>query len=240
MGIIQYAVLNDIHFPYEAQAYYKALELMRSWPDLRGVYLNGDVCEIESVSSHPKSPSAQKLLLSELEYANQKFDTLEKMFPGVRFDYICGNHEYRMFRFIRDVAPQLWGMLSQPKLFKFDERPNFHFHDYGPTQLVKVLGTKNLYVRHEPLVGGANHSKGTAEKALVSIIYGHTHVYQQYTHKKFGPEPLTVTAVSNGWLGDISKECFNYRGSKDNWQLGFSRVDVDAKIGEYEIRFIYL
>lgn len=213
---------------------------MKSWPDLRGIYLNGDIAEIESVSTHPKSPSAQKALLSELDYVNKKFDQLEKMFSGIPIHYICGNHEYRIYRFIRDVAPQMWGMLKLPSIFRFDERKSFKFYDYGPTQLVKIGSAKNLYCRHEPLVGGANHAKGTAEKSIHSIIYGHTHVYQSYTHKKFAEKPFNVTAISNGYLGNISAECFNYRGSKDNWQLGFSRVDVDEKSGDYEVRFISL
>ena len=108
-----------------------------------------------------------------------------------------------------------------------------------PTQLVKVGCTKDLYVRHEPLVGGASHAKGTAEKSLVSLIYGHTHVYQSYTHKKFGPEPTTVTAISNGFLGDIRAKCFDYRGSKDNWQEGFTRIDCDEDTGLYTCQFIF-
>jgi hypothetical protein len=161
------------------------------------------------------------------------------MFGDIPIDYICGNHEYRIYRYIRDVAPQMWGMINMPKLFRFDERKNFRFHDYTPTQLVKVGVTRDMYCRHEPLAGGANHAKGTAEKALVSIIYGHTHVHQTYVHKKFGPTPLSVTAISNGFLGNINVDCFSYRGSKDNWQLGFTRIDCDEK-GNYEARFIYL
>ena len=241
MGIIQYAILNDIHWPYHDKiAYDKALKMMQKWPDLRGIYLNGDICEIESVSSHPKSPRAQQSLLDELDYANKKFDQLEEIFGDIPIDYLAGNHENRIYRYLRDVAPHLWGMLEAPKLFRFDERKNFRFHDYGPSQLVKVGQTADFYCRHEPLVGGAFHAKGSAEKSLVSLIYGHTHVHQQYTHKKFGPIPKNVTAVSNGWLGDISKACFDYRGSKDNWQLGFSRIDCDERDGSYEIRFISL
>lgn len=240
MAIVQYAILNDIHFPYEARAYYKAINLIEKFPDLRGIYLNGDICEIESVSTHPKGPRAESSLLSEVEYANKKFDELEKLFGDLPIDYVCGNHEYRIFRYIRDVAPHLWGMLEAPKLFRFDERANFKFHDYGPSQLVRVGLTRDLYARHEPLGGGVNHAKATAEKATVSIIYGHTHVYQVAQHKKFGPISQTVTAISNGWLGDITKDCFDYRGSRDNWQLGFTRVDCDEKTGEYECRFVYL
>lgn len=235
--VVQYAILNDIHFPYESPLYYHALSLMSQWPNLKAIYLNGDIAEIESVSSHPKGPSAQKKLLSELEYLNEKLDELGKLFPDIAVRYLSGNHEYRIFRFIRDIAPEMWGMLECPTLLKFDQRPKWKFIDYGPTQLLKVGKTRDLYVRHEPLVGGVNHAKGTAEKALVSIIYGHTHVHQTFTHKKFGPRPISVTATSNGFLGDLTKDCFDYRGTKDNWQLGFMRVDCDEITGEYETRF---
>jgi len=237
---IQYVILNDIHFPYEAKAYYTALSMMQSLPRLRGIFLNGDVAEIESVSTHPKSQQAQTSLLMEMAYINEKLDDLQKMFKKVPVHYICGNHEHRIYRYVRDVAPQLWGMLDCPKLLGFDRRPGWKFYEYTPTQLVKVGVTKDLYCRHEPLAGGQNHAAGTAAKSLVSVIYGHTHVYQLSTHKKFGPQPTLVTAMSNGYLGDINNPCFNYRGSRDNWVNGFSIIECDEKTGEYEIRFIYL
>lgn len=238
MGIFNYAILNDIHFPYEAKAYYDALALIQKFPDLRAIYLNGDIAEIESVSSHPKTPGAQKMLLAELEYVNQKFDTLQKMFSGIPVFFVEGNHCYRIFRYIRDIAPELWGLLETPKLFRFDER-KWKFTPYGPTQWVKVGQTHDLWVRHEPVGGGVNHAKATAERCMVSLCYGHTHQYQQYTHKKIGPKPLITTATSCGWLGDIKKPCFDYRGAKDNWVNGFMRIDCQEN-GDYEKRFIYL
>lgn len=238
MGIIQYAILNDCHFPFEAKAYYKALDIMRTWKDLKHIYLNGDIAEIESCSTHPKTPKAQNLLIEELEYVNKKFDQLQSMFPEIPVDFIEGNHCYRIFRFIRDVAPQMWGLIHTPSLFKFEER-GWHFTPYGPTQW-RQCGKANLWLRHEPLAGGAAHAKGTAEKSYKNVLYGHTHVFQQFQHKKMGPKPFTVTATSGGWLGDITKDFADYRGSRDNWQNGFTRIDCDEKTGEYELRFIYL
>jgi hypothetical protein len=240
VAIHQYAVLSDVHLPYEDKAFYTALDLIEKFPDLRGIYLNGDILEIESVSSHPNGPHAQRVLLNELEYGNSKFDMIQKRFKNIPVDFTEGNHCGRIFRYIRDVAPEMWGLIQTPKLLRFDDRPGWKFTPYGPTQLVKVGKTKDLYVRHEPLVGGLNCARGTAEKSVVSIIFGHTHTHSVATHKKFGPNPFTVTAVSGGWLGNIKESCFDYRGSKDNWQLGFTRVDCDEKTGAYEIRFIYL
>lgn len=239
MSVVQYAVLNDIHFPYEGRCYYDALNEIEKFPNLKTIYLNGDIAEIESVSAHPKTPKAQQLLMDELAYVNQKFDDLQKRFPEIHFQLIEGNHCYRVFRFIRDVAPQLWGMLEMPSLFKFEER-GWKFTPYGPSQWVKCGKTRDLYLRHEPLVGGQNHAKGTAEKSYVSVLYGHTHTYQHSVHKKAGPVPYVVTAMSGGWLGDIKQDCFDYRGPRDNWTEGFTRIDCDEESGEYEQRFIWL
>lgn len=213
---------------------------MKSWPNLKHIYLNGDIAEIESVSSHPKTPRAQRNLLDELEYLNKKLDELAVMFPDIPVTYICGNHEHRIFRYVRDMAPEMWGMLECPSLLKFDQRKGWRFIDYGPSQWVRCGKTADLWLRHEPIVGGMNHAKGTSEKSYVSVCYGHTHQYMQASAKKAGPDPYIVTATSCGWLGDITKSCFDYRGSKDNWVLGFTRIDCDEKTGEYEVRFIRL
>ena len=226
--------------PYESRAYYEALKLIASWPNLKHIYLNGDIAEIESVTSHPKTPGAQRSLKKELEYLNTRLDQLANKFPEVKVTFVEGNHCGRVFRYIRDVAPEMWGLIHLPTLLNFDQRVGWNFVPYGPGQWVKCGKTRDLWIRHEPLAGGMNHSKGTAERSYVSVVYGHTHQFQQFTSKKIGPKPYHVTATSGGWLGDIRQSCFDYRGSKDNWQLGFTRIDCDEKTGEYELRFIFL
>lgn len=240
MATAQYGILNDIHFPYESPAYYKALKLMEKWPNLRHLYLNGDIGEFEAVSLHAKRYDSNTHLMTEIDYINKKFDHIERLWPKLPVTLVCGNHSYRFFRYIRDVAPALWGVTDCPTLLKFPERKSWKFVDYGPTQWVKCGRTSDLWLRHEPPAGGANHAKASAEKSYVSVCYGHTHVYQQYTHKKMGPNPFLTTATSCGWLGDITKPVFDYRGSKDNWVTGFTRIDCDEKTGEYELRFIRL
>lgn len=237
--IENYAVLNDIHIPYQSSKYYEALKLMKKFPNLVHIYLNGDIGEFESVSAHPKGPKAQQLLLEEIKSINEEFDRLQKMFPGVPVTLIEGNHCYRIFRYIRDVAPQMWGLIQCPDLLRFPDR-GWKFVPYGPRQWEKCGKTRDLWLRHEPLVGGGNCIKGTAEKSYVSVMFGHVHQMGQYTHKKIGPEPYYVTAYSSGWLGDINQPCFDYRGSKDNWANGFARVDCDAKTGDYEVKLIRL
>lgn len=238
--MVRYGILNDIHFPYENRiAYRVAMKILRSIKDLEHIYLNGDILEMQGVSSHPIHPGERASFCSEIQYANKRFDEMQSLFPDVPVTLIEGNHCYRFFRYIRDVAPHMWGLIDCPLILKFDERPKWKFVPYGPTQLVKC-GDSNLYLRHEPLGRGQNHSKQTAEASYIDIGYGHTHTYQTYSHTKFGPTPIMCKAYSLGWLGDKSRHCFDYRGSKDAWVTGFTIVEADPKTGQYSLEFINL
>lgn len=237
--IERYAVLNDIHMPFEDKIRYGVALNIMSTLDLSHIYLNGDIAEFMAISSHPKHPGDTIAFPQEVAYLNKKFDQLEKLFPKVPVTLIEGNHCYRFFRYIRDMAPQMWGLIDCPLLLGFDKRPGWKFVPYGPTQLVEC-GKSNLYLRHEPLSFGLNPAKGTAEASYIDIGFGHTHRYQTYSHKKFGPTPITNTAYSLGWLGDKSRSVFDYRGSKDMWVEGFTIVECDTKSGEYSLEFISL
>lgn len=234
--IERYGILNDVHFPFECRKRYPiALSIFRK-AKISRLYLNGDIGEFQGVSTHPIHPGERSSFCEELDYMNKRFDELCEMFPGVPVTYVCGNHEYRFFRYIRDIAPQMWGLLSCPQILKFDERPGWKFVDYGPTQLIRC-GKANLWLRHEPLGGGRRHCAVTAETSLVDIAYGHTHVYELHTHRKFGPSPLMTRAYSLGWLGDKTRHCFDYRGAKDSWTEGCTVVEADTRTGEYELKF---
>jgi len=237
----RYGILNDIHFPYEDQQRYKmALKIFRSFDaPIDHLYLLGDIGEFEAVSSWAKHPGEQMPFLRELEYVNRKLDEIHSLFPATPVTLIEGNHCYRLFRFIRDVAPQMWGLIDTPQVLKFHERPRWKFVPYGPIQLVQC-GKSKLYLRHEPIGRGQAHAKQTAENAYVDVAYGHTHTWQSFSHRKFGPTPILTKAYSLGWLGDKSKPVFDYRGSKDNWVEGCTIVECETQSGDYSLEFVDL
>ncbi len=228
-----------MHFPYEDKARYETA--LRIFEDLKinHLYLNGDIAEFISISTHPKHPGDNINFPAEVTYMNKKFDEICERFPGLPVTLLEGNHCYRFFRYIRDCAPQMWGLLDCPKLLKFDERPGWKFVPYGPTQLVRC-GASNLWLRHEPLGGGATPAKATAESSYIDMGFGHCHRYQTYTHRKFGPKPITNTAYCLGWLGDKSRTVFDYRGAKDSWVEGCTVVECDPQTGQYSLEFINL
>ncbi len=233
----RYGIWNDIHFPFEDRQRYLISLLIAKDLGLDHIFLNGDIGEFQGVSTYPVHPGERTSFCEELDYMNKKFDEIMKLFPDVPVTYICGNHEHRFFRYIRDLAPQMWGLIDCPAILKFDERPRWKFVDYGPSQLVKC-GDANLYLRHEPLGTSRNHARITAETSLVDIAYGHTHAFELSTHRKFGPTPITTKAYSLGFLGDKSRHVFDYRGSKDSWVEGFTIVETLG--GDYSLEFIDL
>jgi hypothetical protein len=239
MAIERYGILNDVHFPFEDKARYATALRLFDYVGIKHLYLNGDIGEFQAVSTYEKHPGESWAFCSEIEYINKKFDELGKLFPDMPVTLIEGNHCYRFFRYIRDVAPQMWGLIDCPSLLKFPDRPKWKFVPYGPTQLVKC-GAANLYLRHEPLGSSRTSAKLTAENSYINLAFGHTHMHQIYSHKKFGPKPMTNTAYSLGWLGDVRHKVFDYRGPKEAWVNGCTIVEADVKSGDYTLEFISL
>lgn len=240
MATEKYGIINDVHIPYHDKTRLKVALKLFAAAKVDHIYLNGDICEFLAVSTHPKPPTERGLGFSkEIDAANKVFDEMQQQFFEVPVTYISGNHEGRFFRYVRDIAPEMWGLIDCPDLLNFPERPYWKFVDYGPDQLVRC-GKSNLYLRHEPLGGGASHAKLTAESSVCDVAYGHTHTFQTYSHKKFGPKKITTKAYSLGWLGDSSKSVFDYRGARDRWVHGCTIVEADVKSGEYTLEFICL
>lgn len=238
MGLKRYGILNDLHMPYEDRSRYKtALRILKK-VKIDHLFLNGDIGEFLGVSAHPKHPENSIAFPHEIDYLNKKFDEIQSMFQ-IPVTLIEGNHCYRFFRYIRDVAPAMWGLIDCPAILKFPERPGWKFVPYGPDQWVRC-GVANLWLRHEPLCGGKSHAIGTAENAAVDVAYGHTHQFQTAAHRKCGPKPITTKAYSLGWLGDKTRSVFDYRGPKDRWVTGCTIVEADEKTGQYTLEFVCL
>lgn len=232
--------MNDLHVPYQTKDMDLVFQILRDIPSLTHIYLNGDIGEFESVSSHLKSPSGISSLKKEAKYVNFFLDKLQSFFPRVKIVLIQGNHEFRLDRYLWRNAPALDGLegLTIKGLLKLRERGIDHVK-YGPRQLERC-GKANLWLRHEPVSGGQNPAANTAKKFSCDIAFGHTHVYQQYATKYKGPTEYVVTATSLGFLGNIESEIFNYRGSKDMWVNGFGLVQCDEESGRYRLDFVEL
>lgn len=218
------AIWPDTHRPYHHK---KAVELvLKVLSDVQPdeIVFLGDYADFYCVSSHQKDPRILSHLISEVEDVNNGLDEIDRLFPRAKKVFLEGNHCYRLERYLVQNAPALLGVTEIKFLFKFNQRYNWHFYNYGPNQMYKVLNSY-LFARHEPLSSSA---KATASKALCSLVYGHIHRIEE-SHI-VGLDGTNHVCFSVGWLGDIRNDLvFNYVKSHHQWQLGFGLVYVDTE-----------
>jgi len=220
-------IIPDCHINSEHK---RAYELMlRASKTLNGgkgpafIYILGDYGDFISVTGHQRRAFEERFLYKEAAAINARLDQLDRLWPRAHKTFIEGNHEWRLARYLDSKAPELSKTMDVKSLLRLDRRPKWTFVPYGPTQLVRVAGSK-LYARHEPLAGGTLPAHGTVVKAGCSIVYGHTHTAQASQVVMANGD--THIGISVGWLGDDRKDAFAYVKSHHQWSLGFGVVTV--------------
>lgn len=222
---LRYAlVIPDTHRPYhDARAYNLMLKVAQSLPSVDEVTLLGDYGEFVSVGIHPKDPDLEGQLSNELRSINDGLDQLDKLFSRAKKTFIEGNHEYRFSRFIRDKAPQLYGITTAKELLHIPERKNWKWIPYGPDQDHQILGSK-LHARHEPVGSGEYVAANTVKRAGCSVIFGHVHKIQE--HQVVMLNGNNHRGITPGWLGNKKHKIFNYVPNHHQWALGFAITTI--------------
>lgn len=190
------------------------------------VCLLGDFSDFYSVSAHQRDPSIKVSLENEILSVNEALTEIDELFPKAKKVFIEGNHEFRLERYLKSQAPDLFGMVNCQYLFSFDQRNNWTWIPYGPSQKYKILGSK-LYARHEPF--SMSSPQATAKKSLCSLVYGHKHT-REFAHI-VGMDGSDHIVYSPGYLGGhrVFPNIFGYVKTHHQWQLGFDIVYVDKE-----------
>lgn len=217
-------VIPDVHVPYHDKVAFrcmlKAAKAMK--PD--NIVIIGDFPDFYAVSAHPKPPSRRANFPWEIEQTNKALDLVDALNPPNRKEYVMGNHEYRMDRFIRDKAPELYGLKGTTVVEQLGLRKRgwnvTPFNDY--IRLGKVAYTHTL--GHF----GATAITQTLRSFGGNIVIGDIHrggVNYQGTVKDGGRFCMAV-----GWLGDVKSVDYKHlaRAERD-WEHGFGIVDTDER-----------
>lgn len=228
-------IIPDTHRPFhDKRAYNLMLEVATS-QKIDEVVILGDYADFYSVSSHAKDPRVFHMLEDELVDVLAGLNEIDVLFKNAKKVFLFGNHEFRFERYLVDKAPALFGVTSLEHLFEINRRPNWLTVPYGPNQKYSVLGSK-LTARHEPL---APTAKGTASRALCSLVYGHIHRIEE-SHL-VGLDGTNHVCFSVGWLGDKRQDqVFSYVKNYHQWQLGFGLVYVDSSTGYFYHQKIHI
>jgi predicted MPP superfamily phosphohydrolase len=216
-------VIPDCHIPYEdTRAYDLMLEVAKD-VDPDEIVILGDYADFYAVNSHGKDGEfTGVLLLDEVDAVIERLEQLNKLFPDAKKVFCEGNHEYRLARYINSKCPDLFGVVDVPSILRLRQL-GYEYVPYGPHQKYHILGSK-LIARHEPLAGGKHVAQNTVEKAMHSVIFGHTHRIQEAQIVTIHGE--NYRGISSGWLGDSSHRVMQYVRHHHQWALGFSVVTV--------------
>ena len=223
-------LLYDPHHPFVDERAYKLCLGVFKDLGIDELVVGGDFADFFAVMAHKKDPSIKIDFEEEVKVVNKELDKLDKLFPNIKKVFIEGNHEYRLFRYIRDKCPELFGLFDWQELLHFKPyrqkaRKNWEVVPYGPYQKYSVLGSK-LIARHEPMAGGKYAAAQTVTKAGTSVIFGHTHQIQE--HQIVMLDGQNHRGINAGWLGNKDKypQVFNYVKNHHQWALAFTVVYV--------------
>lgn len=216
-------VIPDCHIPYEDKRAYELMLKVAKDINPDEIVILGDYADFYAVNSHGKDAAVKNgLLQDEVHEVVMRLKQLKTMFPDAKRVFIEGNHEYRLARYINSKCPDLYGVFDTESVLEL-KLLGYEFVPYGPNQKYRVLGSK-LIARHEPLAGGKHVAQNTVEKAMHSVIFGHTHRIQEAQIVTIHGE--NYRGISSGWLGDTSHKVMQYVRGHHQWAHGFSVVHV--------------
>ena len=164
--------LGDLHAPYhDTTAVDATIEVIRRTKPSRIVML-GDIVDFYAISRFCKEPERSLRLQEEIDAAHRVMSLWRAAAPHADIDYIEGNHEERLRKYLWTRAPEL----SRLRCLDFQMlmglfRLNIRYHDHGWCRVGGIIAQHGETVR--PMAGYT--VSGELRKRGCSVIQGHTH-----------------------------------------------------------------
>ena len=204
-GVTKLGILADLHIPYhDITAVTTALQhLKKVNPDT--ILINGDLIDFYMVSRFNKDPRARNVA-QEIKDVQQFLSVLRSNFKKQRIIFKFGNHDDRLYLYLRVKAPELLDMecLALEEVLELDK--------YGITEVIKEgriihAGELNIIHGHEyrtPMLAPVNAARGLFLKAKSSTLQAHCHSTSEHT--EVGIRGDIITTWSMGCLADLKPE----------------------------------
>lgn len=228
-------IVPDAHAPYHHHGAWSCLlDVAAGWrPDVCVVL--GDFADFAAVSSHPKVPGRLLPFATEVEYANEALDELDAALRagGCRTkEYLQGNHEDRLQRYVARQAPDLQEFVDWRGVLQLDRRTQ----PWRVTDYKSSIAYGHLRLTHDVARAGVQAARQSRLDVGHSIAFGHTHQLQvSYGGTVTGDRHVGATL---GWLGDPEAVDYRHRDLvRREWQHGFGVAHFLAS-GEFWLQAI--
>jgi len=220
----------DIHAPYQDNAAIRSMIAFGKEFKPDRIFLMGDVIDFYALSSFSKDPIRAMRLQKEIDEAVAIMRIIRKEFPKAKIDFVKGNHEARLQRYLWNKASELSGLrnLTVPKLLKLEEL-DIRYHEIGR------LNYRGKVVKHGNLVRkfSAYTAKGELDSTGISGISGHTHRAGFHFHTNEGGKHFWFEC---GCLCKLHAEYME--GKIPNWQQGFGIGYFKLGSGKCNLHFV--
>jgi hypothetical protein len=235
-------VFGCLHAPFHNKPmWYGLLNLIKDFGNnLQGVYLIGDILDLNSLSFHEKGKYPLNGLTITKEYKMVKiFDELDEAIGRRKINkkFLYGNHSARWLRH-KEIPDNDKIIVESPEeYFRLRER-DYEVKTNWKDDYYK-LG-EHLEVFHGSILG-VNPAKRQLDKLKKSCMFAHSHRSGIHFDGNMG-------SYNIGCLVDVSSPVFGYadRLTKRNWIMGFGLVTVPDDgfyhaqlITGYNDRFFY-
>jgi len=226
-------IIMDAHHPFVHRKNYNLMLDVFDDMGLDEIVIIGDFGDFYFCNGHGKDPDIMEQWTPKREVAvvRRELEKLNERFPDTRIVFIEGNHEYRLSRYLKNKAPELFGLIDYQELID-PTGVVAEWVPYGPDQIYQLAkGQSKLFARHEPLSGGQFPALNTVKRANTSLVFGHTHASQQAQIRLFdGSHHVGATF---GFLGDRDHPAFGYVKARPTWVDGFAVCTTDLKTGDF-------
>jgi predicted phosphodiesterase len=224
-------LIPDTHRPYhDKRAWKVALEAAATFfdpvpPKRRRVVVLGDFADYFQVSFHGNDPRGRMPFVDEVADVNVGLDEIDAL--GAKHnDFVEGNHEYRINRYLVEKAPALLGLkgTTTRELFRLDERG----WNYTPYRQYTRIG--KVYVTHDHGAAGKTAAEKARQQFGHNVVIGHTHrMASAYQGNAAGEQHV---GHMFGWLGDVDSINYEHRVKALEWTHGFGIGLHDLSTGD--------
>lgn len=223
MALKRLLLVPDTHRPYHDKKAWKLMLKVAKAFQPNTIVTIGDLADFYSVSSHSKDPGRVDSLAEEVADVNVALDELDSL-GATDKRFVAGNHCDRLTRYLQDKAPELFGVIDIPSLFKLKERG----WSYTPYKEHTKIG--KVHFTHDVGAAGRNSTFKALDTYQHSVVTGHAHRLQYIVEGNAVGEQKV--SAQFGWLGDSSKVDYMHRANVNkNWALGFGLGYYDTKSG---------
>ncbi len=216
-----YLVLPDVHRPYHNKFLWDAV--LHLSQDIRphGVVILGDYLDVSSIASYNKGKVVKYSLWDEYQDGAFGIRELESTSDFSEKDYLNGNHEFRLYNYMKDLEVSKLGQA----VIGIERGLGLEGWNYLNNWKEDYVQLGGLQIIHGEKTGKQSLDRTLADAETIGfdLMYGHTHWFMSKQDNR--------GAVWNiGTLADLdSVDGFGYvsRFQRANWRNGFALVVVD-------------